>query len=160
VDDSRCDTTGLNPPLQVLLSCSGDKTLKLWSVQDGSCLRTLEGHTASVLRAAWATAGTQVCSMLMMANGSSLQTVHPPLAQVSHYGRGTNLVMIHVICFTHLLTQLFIPPETVGCVSSCRVARFSTARHWSDSRFTGLACSQILSAPDQKSKYCLFHHVY
>ena len=45
---------------RALLSASGDKTIKLWSLADGSCLRTLEGHTASVLRATFATAGTQV----------------------------------------------------------------------------------------------------
>lgn len=38
----------------------GDKTIKLWSLSDSSCLRTLEGHTASVLRACFVTAGTQV----------------------------------------------------------------------------------------------------
>lgn len=41
---------------------AGDKTLKLWSLQDGACLRTFEGHTASALRATFATAGTQIVS--------------------------------------------------------------------------------------------------
>jgi U3 small nucleolar RNA-associated protein 13 len=48
--------------LQVLLSASGDKTLKLWSLTDGTCLRTFEGHTAGVLRGMFVTAGTQVVS--------------------------------------------------------------------------------------------------
>lgn len=45
---------------QVLLSGSGDKLLKLWSVVDGTCLRTFEGHTGGVLRCTFLTAGTQV----------------------------------------------------------------------------------------------------
>ncbi|KAI9815838.1 MAG: U3 small nucleolar RNA-associated protein 13, partial [Phylliscum demangeonii] len=37
----------------LLLTGSGDKTVKIWSVADYSCLRTLEGHTNSVLRVVW-----------------------------------------------------------------------------------------------------------
>ena len=46
-----------------LLRYPGDKTIKLWSLSDagGQCVRTFEGHTATVLRATFATAGTQVC---------------------------------------------------------------------------------------------------
>lgn len=47
-----------------LCACSlrdtGDKTVKLWSLADQTCLRTFEGHTGSVLRASFATSGTQV----------------------------------------------------------------------------------------------------
>ena len=48
--------------LQVLLTASGDKTLKLWALADGACLRTYEGHTAGVLRGVFITAGTQIIS--------------------------------------------------------------------------------------------------
>ena len=34
--------------------------MRLWSLADGSCLRTLEGHLASVLRLDFLSAGTQV----------------------------------------------------------------------------------------------------
>jgi U3 small nucleolar RNA-associated protein 13 len=37
----------------LILTGSGDKTLKLWSLSDYSCLRTFEGHTNSVLKVAW-----------------------------------------------------------------------------------------------------------
>lgn len=47
---------------KVLLSSSGDKTIKLWSLQDFSCLKSFEGHTATVLRVAFVTAGLQVLS--------------------------------------------------------------------------------------------------
>lgn len=36
-----------------LLTGSGDKTVKLWSLGDYTCLRTFEGHTNSVLKVVW-----------------------------------------------------------------------------------------------------------
>ncbi|MCJ1233953.1 U3 small nucleolar RNA-associated protein 13 [Varicellaria rhodocarpa] len=36
-----------------VLTGSGDKTVKIWSLNDYSCLRTLEGHTNSVLKVLW-----------------------------------------------------------------------------------------------------------
>ena len=37
----------------LILSASGDKTVKIWSLTDYSCLRTFEGHTNSVLKVLW-----------------------------------------------------------------------------------------------------------
>ncbi|KAI0019646.1 WD40-repeat-containing domain protein [Xylariomycetidae sp. FL0641] len=37
----------------VLATGSGDKTVKLWSLTDYSCLRTFEGHSHSILKVAW-----------------------------------------------------------------------------------------------------------
>ena len=49
--------TGNNGPASVnrglILSGSGDKTVKIWSLTDYSCLRTFEGHTNSVLKVLW-----------------------------------------------------------------------------------------------------------
>ena len=41
---------------------AGDKTIRLWSLADGACLRTFEGHLASVLRLDFLAAGTQLVS--------------------------------------------------------------------------------------------------
>lgn len=49
-----------SPVDQCVLTGSGDATIRLWALGDGSCLRTFEGHGASVLRAAFISAGTQV----------------------------------------------------------------------------------------------------
>lgn len=37
----------------LILTGSGDKTIKLWNLSDFSCVRTLEGHSNSVLKVAW-----------------------------------------------------------------------------------------------------------
>ena len=37
----------------IVLTGSGDKTAKLWSLSDYSCLRTFEGHTNSILKVVW-----------------------------------------------------------------------------------------------------------
>ena len=49
--------TGDNGPASsnrgLILTGSGDKTIRIWSLTDYSCLRTLEGHTNSVLKVLW-----------------------------------------------------------------------------------------------------------
>ncbi|KFA54743.1 hypothetical protein S40293_00777 [Stachybotrys chartarum IBT 40293] len=37
----------------VILTGSGDKTIKLWSLSDYSCIRTFEGHSNSILKVVW-----------------------------------------------------------------------------------------------------------
>lgn len=51
-----------SPVDRCLLSASADGTCRLWSLADGSCLRSLQGHEASVLKAAFVTRGMQVVS--------------------------------------------------------------------------------------------------
>lgn len=52
------------PPISVpCWTCiAGDKTARLWSLADGTCLRAFEGHLASVLRVDFLSAGTQMLS--------------------------------------------------------------------------------------------------
>ncbi|KAJ8084566.1 U3 small nucleolar RNA-associated protein 13 [Marasmius tenuissimus] len=47
---------------KVLATGSGDKTIKLWNLEDFSCVKTFEGHTNSVLRVDFVTAGMQMVS--------------------------------------------------------------------------------------------------
>ena len=49
-----------SPTQRALITSSGDRTLKMWSLQDGSCQRTFEGHLASVLQVSFLSAGQQV----------------------------------------------------------------------------------------------------
>ncbi|KAI9658830.1 MAG: U3 small nucleolar RNA-associated protein 13 [Alyxoria varia] len=43
----------------LVITGSGDKTLKLWSLTDYSCLRTFEGHTNNVLKVVWMNPASQ-----------------------------------------------------------------------------------------------------
>ncbi|XP_019244618.1 PREDICTED: transducin beta-like protein 3 [Nicotiana attenuata] len=43
-----------------VMTASGDKTIKIWAISDGSCLKTFEGHASSVLRASFLTRGTHL----------------------------------------------------------------------------------------------------
>lgn len=52
--DSGSTTRGL------ILTGSGDKTVKIWSLNDYTCLRTFEGHTNSVLKVLWLPPSTRL----------------------------------------------------------------------------------------------------
>lgn len=51
-----------SPVDKCVITASGDKTIKIWAITDGSCLKTFEGHTANVLKASFLTRGTQFVS--------------------------------------------------------------------------------------------------
>ena len=69
----------------LVLTGSGDKTIKIWSLNDYSCIRTLEGHTNSVLKVLW----------LPLSNSSALTSTNPKAAppQIASAG-GDGLVKI------------------------------------------------------------------
>ncbi|KAI3401006.1 hypothetical protein diail_711 [Diaporthe ilicicola] len=43
----------------LILTGSGDKTVKVWSLSDYTCLRTFEGHSNSILKVAWLNQDTE-----------------------------------------------------------------------------------------------------
>lgn len=47
---------------RIVVTGSADKTVRLWSLTDYSCLKTFEGHTNSVLKVIWLPGGMQVGS--------------------------------------------------------------------------------------------------
>ena len=49
-----------SPVEQAIATSSADRTIKLWSLKDGTCLRTFQGHTASALRLLYLSSGMQV----------------------------------------------------------------------------------------------------
>lgn len=52
-----------SPVEKAIVTSSGDKTIKLWSLVDGSCMRTFEGHSAPVLKVSFVTNGLQVAML-------------------------------------------------------------------------------------------------
>ncbi|CAG11456.1 unnamed protein product, partial [Tetraodon nigroviridis] len=60
-----------SPVDQVLATSSADGTTKLWSLQDFSCLKTFEGHDASVLKVIFVSRGTQ-----LLTSQSQLLSLH------------------------------------------------------------------------------------
>lgn len=51
-----------SPVDRVLASASGDKTIRVWSLTDWTCVKVLEGHTGSVKSLAWVRGGLHVVS--------------------------------------------------------------------------------------------------
>lgn len=51
-----------SPVDQCVITASGDTTIRIWAIPDGSCLKLFEGHLSSVLRASFLTRGTQFVS--------------------------------------------------------------------------------------------------
>jgi WD40 repeat protein len=51
-----------SPVDQCVITASGDKTMRIWAISDGSCLKIFTGHVSSVLRASFLTRGTQCVS--------------------------------------------------------------------------------------------------
>ena len=47
---------------QCVLTSSADGTIKLWAIEDFTCIKTFEGHTNSVLKAIFLSRGMQIAS--------------------------------------------------------------------------------------------------
>ena len=62
---------------RVLATASNDKTIKLWALADGTCLKTLEGHSAGVLQLAFLSHGTQVVGVHKGGRWSGGQPLYP-----------------------------------------------------------------------------------
>jgi len=55
-------TIGSSGSAKLLVSASGDKTVRLWNLSDYSCIKTFEGHSGIVLKSVWLSGGLQIAS--------------------------------------------------------------------------------------------------
>ncbi|GAB2235553.1 hypothetical protein Droror1_Dr00025981 [Drosera rotundifolia] len=62
LDAGRCSNGSTHRYRQQGQRSSGDRTVKLWSIADGSCLKTFEGHNSGVLRVSFISHGNQFVS--------------------------------------------------------------------------------------------------
>jgi len=51
-----------SPVDKLLVSASGDKTVKVWNLTNGNCIATLQGHLTSLVKVSWLNAGLQIVS--------------------------------------------------------------------------------------------------
>lgn len=68
-DSKACDSKTYNSKAPIIASGSSDKTLRLWDVQNGDCLRILKGHTNWIWSVAFSPQGH------LLASGSADKTV-------------------------------------------------------------------------------------
>ena len=60
-------SVAFSPVEKAIATASGDHTLKLWSIESGTCLKSFQGHSAAVLRLLYISGGLQVGTLLLMA---------------------------------------------------------------------------------------------
>ena len=46
-----------SPVDKLLVSASGDKTIKVWNLTNSTCIATLQGHLTSLVKVSWLNAG-------------------------------------------------------------------------------------------------------
>ena len=59
------NAAAFSPDGKQVVSCSWDKTVRLWDANTGAALQTLEGHTSEVKSAAFSPDGRQVNTLLV-----------------------------------------------------------------------------------------------
>jgi U3 small nucleolar RNA-associated protein 13 len=47
---------------KLLVSASGDKTIKVWNITNAQCIATLSGHQSSLVKVSWINLGLQILS--------------------------------------------------------------------------------------------------
>lgn len=51
-----------SPTDKLLVSASGDKTLKVWNLESGNCVATMSGHQTALVKVSWLNLGLQLIS--------------------------------------------------------------------------------------------------
>ncbi|KAL8843590.1 MAG: hypothetical protein Q9170_000094 [Blastenia crenularia] len=139
----------------LVLTGSGDRTVKIWSLGDYSCLRTLEGHTNSVLKVLW----------MPLATSSSEQSRKRPV-QIASAG-GDGLVKIWDVdtgepaCtldnHTDRIWALTVDPSTKTLVSG---GGDSVVTFWKDTTSSTLAATAAASTARVEQEQRLMNYTH
>ena len=140
-----------------ILTGSGDKTVRIWSLSDYSCIRTLEGHTNSVLKALWLPANpsdlvnptnTKTRTLLTSAGGDGLVKVWD-----ASTGECTCTLDNH----TERVWALAANPSTGHLVSG---GGDGVVTFWSNTTATTAAASAAASTAWIEEEQVLLNHVH
>lgn len=144
----------------LILTGSGDKTVKIWSLNDYSCLRTFEGHTNSVLKVLWMPLPSATTTT------SSPQTSTKNTLQIASAG-GDGLVKIWnantgetaatLDNHTDRIWALTVDPATNTLVSG---GGDSTVTFWKDTTSATVAANAAESTARVEQEQQLQNHIH
>lgn len=143
----------------LVLTGSGDKTVKIWSLNDYSCLRTLEGHTNSVLKVLWlptppppspsdAPAPSKRPPLIASAGGDGLLKV---------WDASTGDVAATLDNHTDRIWALTVNPDTGALVSG---GGDSVVTFWKDTSAATVAKSSAAAAQRMEQDQRLQNHIH
>lgn len=141
----------------LVLTGSGDKTVKIWSLTDYTCLRTLEGHSNSVLKVLW---------MPIVDNSESTNSASKRPLQIASAG-GDGLVKVwdantgEVSCTldNHVdrVWALTVNPESGMLVSG---GGDSVVTFWKDTTSTTIAATTAASTQRVEQEQQLQNYIH
>ncbi len=139
----------------LILTGGGDKTVKIWSLDDWSCLRTLEGHTNSVLKVLWmplppttATSTRSNTVQIASAGGDGLIKIWD-----ANTGEPTATLDNH----SDRIWALTVNPDTNGLISG---GGDSTITFWKDTTATTLATTAAAATARVEQEQQLQNHIH
>ena len=133
-------TVKFSPTDRLVATGSGDKTIKLWNLDDFSCIKTFEGHTNSVLRVDFLTMGLQLVTsasdgLVKVWNVQDEECV----TTLDNHEDKVSFLLLHYHSLTKIISKvwaLVVSPDNKTIVSG---AADSVVTFWEDSTETEAA---------------------
>lgn len=144
----------------LILTGSGDKSIKIWSLTDYSCLRTLEGHTNSVLKVIWMPlrSTTTTASAPSSSTKNTLQIASAGGdGLVKIWNANTGEIAATLDNHTDRIWALTVNPTTNTLVSG---GGDSTVTFWKDTTSATVAASAAESTARVEQEQLLQNHIH